>query len=44
MIPSFHPDGRRVIFASNHTNPRSRTFDLPLINLDIFIADWVERP
>lgn len=34
FAPFFHPDGRRIIFASNHTNPRSRNFDLYLINLD----------
>lgn len=34
FAPFFHPDGRRVIFASNHRNPRSRNFDLYLVNLD----------
>lgn len=34
FAPFFHPDGRRIIFASNHTNPRSRNFDLYLVNLD----------
>lgn len=34
FAPYFHPDGRRILFASNHTNPRSRNFDLYLINLD----------
>ncbi len=34
FAPYFHPDGRRIIFASNHKNPRSRNFDLYLINLD----------
>ena len=34
FAPFFHPDGRRVIFASNHTNPRGRDFDLYLVNLD----------
>lgn len=34
FAPYFHPDGKRIIFASNHTNPRSRNFDLYLINLD----------
>ena len=28
------PDGRRIIFASNQPNPRSRNFDLYLVNLD----------
>jgi Tol biopolymer transport system component len=34
FAPYFHPDGRRIIFASNYKNPRSRNFDLYLINLD----------
>ncbi|MGH7671278.1 MAG: TolB family protein [Gemmatimonadales bacterium] len=34
FAPFFHPDGRRIIFASNHPHPRSRNFDLFLINLD----------
>lgn len=34
FAPFFHPDGRRIIFASNHKNPRSRNFDLYLVNTD----------
>lgn len=34
FAPFFHPDGERIIFASNHTSPRSRNFDLYLVNLD----------
>jgi Tol biopolymer transport system component len=34
FAPYFHPDGRRIIFASNHKNPRSRNFDLYLVNAD----------
>jgi Tol biopolymer transport system component len=34
FAPFFHPDGQRIIFASNHANPRSRNFDLYLINVD----------
>lgn len=34
FAPFFHPDGKRIIFASNHREPRSRNFDLYLINLD----------
>jgi Tol biopolymer transport system component len=34
FAPFFHPDGKRLLFASNHTNPRGRNFDLYLINLD----------
>lgn len=32
FAPYFHPDGRRILFASNHKNPRSRNFDLYLID------------
>jgi len=34
FAPYVHPDGRRILFASNYKNPRSRNFDLYLINLD----------
>ncbi len=34
FAPFFHPDGKRIIFASNHRNPRARNFDLFLVNLD----------
>jgi len=34
FAPYFHPDGKRLIFASNQENPRSRNFDLWLVNLD----------
>jgi TolB protein len=34
FAPFFHPDGKRIIFASNHKAPRSRNFDLFLVNLD----------
>ncbi|HEX9580267.1 MAG TPA: hypothetical protein VF970_04100 [Gemmatimonadales bacterium] len=34
FAPYFHPDGRRIIFASNHRDPRSRNFDLFLVNTD----------
>jgi len=34
FAPYFTPDGKRILFASNHTNPRGRNFDLYLINLD----------
>ena len=38
FAPFFHPDGNRIIFASNHhvieENPRSRDFDLFLVDLD----------
>lgn len=34
FAPYFHPAGDRIIFASNHADPRSRNFDLYLIGLD----------
>ncbi len=38
FAPFFHPDGNRIIFASNHhvvqEDPRSRNFDLFLVDLD----------
>jgi Tol biopolymer transport system component len=30
--PSWTPDGTRIIFSSNHKNPRSRNFDLFLVD------------
>lgn len=34
FAPFFHPDNRRIIFASNLQNPRGRNFDLYVINTD----------
>ena len=34
FAPYFTPDGRRIIFSSNHKNPRSGNFDLYLVNVD----------
>ncbi len=34
FAPFFHPDGKRIIFASNVANPRGRNFDLYLIGVD----------
>ncbi|HET7038924.1 MAG TPA: hypothetical protein VFH97_03495 [Gemmatimonadales bacterium] len=34
FAPYFHPDGRRIIFVSNHHNPRGRNFDVFLVNDD----------
>src|SRR2546427_795297 len=34
FAPYFHPNGKRIIFASNYKNPRSRNFDLYLVNND----------
>ncbi len=32
--PTWTPDGQRIIFSSNHTNPRSSDFNLYIVNLD----------
>jgi Tol biopolymer transport system component len=32
FAPYFTPDGARIIFASNHHNPRGRDFELYLVN------------
>ena len=34
FAPFVLPDGKRVIFASNHSDPRGREFDLYMCNLD----------
>jgi Tol biopolymer transport system component len=34
FAPFFHPDGRRIVFASNVGDPRGRNFDLYLVNDD----------
>jgi TolB protein len=34
FAPYFHPDGKRIVFASNQPDPRSRNFDLYLVHLD----------
>ena len=34
FAPSWHPDGKRIIFASNVHDPQGRNFDLYLINVD----------
>jgi Tol biopolymer transport system component len=34
FAPFFHPDGTRIIFASNHHDPKGRDFDLYLIGID----------
>jgi Tol biopolymer transport system component len=34
FAPFFHPDGKRIIFSSNHENPRSGRFDLFLVGVD----------
>jgi Tol biopolymer transport system component len=32
--PFFHPDGKRIIFASNHKSTRGLPFNLYMINID----------
>jgi TolB protein len=34
FAPFFHPDGQRIIFASNVNSKSGRTFDLYIINID----------
>lgn len=34
FAPFFHPDGKRIIFSSNHKDPKGRGFDLFMINAD----------
>jgi len=34
FAPYFHPDGKRIIFASNYKHPEGLDFDLYLVNLD----------
>jgi TolB protein len=34
FAPSWHPDGKRLIFASNVADPKGRDFDIYLVNLD----------
>jgi Tol biopolymer transport system component len=34
FAPSWHPDGTRLIFASNIHDPKGRNFDIYLVNLD----------
>jgi TolB protein len=34
FAPFFHPDGQRILFSSNHPDPRGRNFDLWLVSDD----------
>ena len=34
FAPSWHPDGKRLIFASNLGDPKGRDFDIYMINVD----------
>jgi TolB protein len=40
FAPSWHPDGKRLIFASNIHDPKGRNFDLYVVNVD---ATGLER-
>jgi len=39
--PFWHPDGQRIIFASNMADPKGRDFDLYLINSDGTVLERV---
>jgi len=34
FAPFLHPDGKRIVFSSNHHDPKGREFDLFLVNVD----------
>jgi TolB protein len=34
FAPYFHPDGRRILFSSNHPEPKGRNFDIWMVNDD----------
>ena len=34
FAPFFHPDGRRIVFASNLADPKGRNFDIYMVNDD----------
>lgn len=34
FAPSWHPDGKRLVFASNIGDPKGRDFDIYMINID----------
>ena len=34
FAPSWHPDGKRLVFASNVNDPSQRNFDIYLMQLD----------
>jgi len=34
FAPFFHPDGKRIIFSSNHNTGNARNFDLYIVNVD----------
>lgn len=34
FAPFLHPDGKRIVFSSNHGDPKGREFDIFMINVD----------
>lgn len=34
FAPFIHPDGKRLVFSSNHEDPKGREFDIYMVNLD----------
>ena len=34
FAPSWHPDGKRLLFASNYQDPKGRNFDIYMIHVD----------
>jgi Tol biopolymer transport system component len=34
FAPFLHPDGKRIVFSSNHHDPKGREFDLFVVNID----------
>ena len=34
FAPSWHPDGKRLVFASNTGDPKGRDFDVYMVNVD----------
>jgi len=41
--PYWHPDGRRIIFASNMDDPQGRNFDLYMIDIDTRAIERITR-
>jgi len=41
FAPFWHPDGKRIIFSSNHHDPKGGNFDLFLVNVDTLAIERV---
>ena len=41
FCPFFHPSGRKLIYASNHLNPRGYNFDLFLVDVETGVEEQV---